>query len=872
MAVQRLKAPLQRPRRRYTLYTALLATGLMLALYLLLGVWPFGGGTIVTGDLGGLYINFYAHLKRFLLGEAGFAYGFDKGLGGNLTGLFAYYYASPYNLLYLLFPLRWFPVGASIALLAKIVLSCVTFRVYIAMAYPKLEWRSVALALCYGFMAYSFAYAQNPMWHDGLVMLPLVCLGIDRIVQGRPLTLYTVSLAVAIFSDFYIAFMICIFAGLYFFWRMLLPGQPLRALGWRRPLLRFGAGSLLAGGVCGALLLPTLANLNQNKGALFDYHFSLTPNFSLLRLPDRFVWGGFAAGDVSGQLPFLYCGILVLVLVVCYFISRAVSLREKLLSGGVLAVFLLSFWLSGLDTLWHGLKVPIWFPARYSFIFCFFMVTLAARALATKAAGKRELLLAGGILLAALVVLAAFPVAVSRRRLAVSGALVVGYVFLLLLAAMATSRARKRMATGLVVFAVAAELVLNAFFITRQFDQYALSGFQQFVDEAGGTVRAIQAADEDTGYRMAENYFRTLNDPMLLGYKGISHFASTQDGPAQSVLYNLGFRNYQGGGPYLWGGTAFADAVIGYRYLADSGQRAVPPHWQQTQIAAPYRVYQNPYAMPLLFTVPTAAPDSRTGTYEEDLFAFQNDFARLLGARQDIFTPVTGYRLVAAGGDTLTNTGAVPVESHFEITAEAPGWHYAYFTVEGYLLIPMLVNGNATTPYFSPEYAGVVSLGWLEAGQTATVQFLQHQDFELTGALFARLDSEALEVLSTAANENAGDFTVRDGHVAGRIAAAPGRRTLYTAIPYDGNWRATVNGAPAQPFMVMGGLLALPLAEGENAVELQFVPTGTSAGAVISIASLLLLAGAVAVEELLAKRRRKALADDTGHCGPAPKQ
>lgn len=848
-------------KRRYTLYTALLAAAMMLGLYLALGVWPFGDGTVINGDLGGIYLNFYAHFKRALAGQAGFAYGFDKGLGGNLVGLFAYYCASPYNLLYSLVPVRWFPVMASVVLLVKVVASCVTFRLYITGRVPHLGWRSVALALCYGFMAYAIAYAQNPMWHDGLIMLPLVCLGIDRLAQGKPLTVYAVSLAVLIISDFYIAFMVCIFAVLYFAWALLAPAA--RPAGWKAPLARFAAGSALAGGCAAALLVPALANINQNKGDLLSLDFSLSTNFSLLRLPERLVWGSFAPDDMSGSLPFLYCGALALVLAVCYFAARAIPLREKLCSAGLLAALVLSFWITGLDTIWHGLKVPVWFPARYSFVFCFFVLALGGRALAARAVGKRTLLLAGGGLVVALGVMTLFPIAVSRSRLLVNVGLVVGYVFLLMLYAMTTSYVRRRFITGMLAFAVAAELLANAFFITRQFDQYALSDFQHFVDGAGGTVAAIDAADLKEkqyydNYRIADGWLRTLNDPMLLGYRGMSHFASTQDGPAQRVLYNLGYRNYSGGGPYLSGGTAFADSVLGLRYLGSDGSRAAPAHWQQVFLEGTlqgYTTYQNPTAMPMLFTIPTAAP-ADVGAYEEDLFAYQNDFARLLGAQEELFTPAENVRFTDEDGAALADFTQLPTESRFEVTAEEDGWYYAYFVAENWQLVTLLVNGNASAPYFSPDYAGVIDLGWLDKGETATLQFLLHEDLEVETAAFMRLDADALQALSDAAAQNAGWFIVKDGQVDGNIMAAEGRQTLYTSIPWDENWRATVNGDPAQPFVVAGGLLALPLAAGENIIELTFTPAGQGAGLGLSIASLALLAGAVTAEALLRKRKQ----------------
>lgn len=54
------------------------------------------------------------------------------------------------------------------------------------------------------------------MWLDAMVLFPVILLGIEKIInKGKP-TLYCVSLALMFFANYYMAYMICIFAVLYF--------------------------------------------------------------------------------------------------------------------------------------------------------------------------------------------------------------------------------------------------------------------------------------------------------------------------------------------------------------------------------------------------------------------------------------------------------------------------------------------------------------------------------------------------------------------------------------------------------------------------------------------------------------------------------
>ena len=96
-------------------------------LYFVRGFWPFGEGSVLTGDLNGKYVSYYAYFRNALLSGGGFAYSLQKGLGGNMLGLFAYYCASPLNLLYLIFPPVAYAKLVGVVLALKLSLSGVTF-------------------------------------------------------------------------------------------------------------------------------------------------------------------------------------------------------------------------------------------------------------------------------------------------------------------------------------------------------------------------------------------------------------------------------------------------------------------------------------------------------------------------------------------------------------------------------------------------------------------------------------------------------------------------------------------------------------------------------------------------------------------------
>lgn len=58
------QTPCARAQRNNLIFCFALAMVLVGGIYLLLGFWPFGDGTMLTGDLNGQYVAYLADLKR----------------------------------------------------------------------------------------------------------------------------------------------------------------------------------------------------------------------------------------------------------------------------------------------------------------------------------------------------------------------------------------------------------------------------------------------------------------------------------------------------------------------------------------------------------------------------------------------------------------------------------------------------------------------------------------------------------------------------------------------------------------------------------------------------------------------------------------
>ena len=67
----------------------------------------------------------------------------------------------------------------------------------------------------YSFCGFVTVYSQNFMWLDALILFPLILLGLQRLWDQRKWGLYSITLFLAIVTNYYMGYMICLFAVLY---------------------------------------------------------------------------------------------------------------------------------------------------------------------------------------------------------------------------------------------------------------------------------------------------------------------------------------------------------------------------------------------------------------------------------------------------------------------------------------------------------------------------------------------------------------------------------------------------------------------------------------------------------------------------------
>jgi len=827
---------------------------LMLVVYACNGMFPFGNKSILVGDLSNQYISYFSYYKEILKGERSFLYTFSKNLGGDMIGLTAYYLLSPLNLILLFFSTDKLHLAVEIITLMKIGICGGTFYYCLTQNEEKSSnWFGIVFSTAYALMAYNIMYQQNIIWLDGIMILPLVIAGIRNIVQGKSPLLYLISLVIAIVTNYYIGFMICIFSVLFFGYHLFFENKVKNKIAI---IIKYGTASLLAGGLSMWLLLPVLKSLEGGKAA-FD--------ISKLTMETNFYWNDFFVKLLIGSneqkqyvsgLPNVYCSIIGLIFLGIFFLNRSVSFKKKIGAAAVLGFLYLCFWRNGLNLVWHGFNPPSWFPYRYSFVFCFFILYLAwygyqsLYKIKSSEMLKIALLLAGGL---GFVIIwmsrKPFSFMTDEKYLLNLGVILIGVI---LVSVYACNREKKnsRVFAGMIVGICCIELCANAVWSIDDFGYSSVQEYETFVSSTLPEIENIKNSDEQF-YRIEKTFHRRQCDPMLLNYNGLSHFSSTEKTVVKNFMGQLGFRNHGFWARYNRGSTYAVDSLLGVKYLLSKYN--LDDSYQLIDNRNDTMIYQNPYALSIGFMA-----DEQILTFNKDekhKFVLQNQLFKGLVDEEygDIFVSenirdIKLYNLEPDEENKGTyrkkdiNSDAY-IEYKFIADTEYPVFGYLGTDWGTYKMkkVNIQVNEKELGSYFDIYQYDIFRLGRFRKGEEVTVKVtLEQESVNITDVWFYHQDMEVFDKYYEDLSQEQMEFTsYTDSRLSGKITNIQDKEYVLFTIPAEDGWNVLVDGEKAE-IREAGIFMAVEVTKGNHTIELYYIPRGAKAGVLITLSSFMI--------------------------------
>lgn len=839
----------------------IIPVSIMLILFIQRGIYPFGEQSFLRTDLYHQYAPFHQMLRQTLQTGESMEYTWNIGLGTNMLSLFAYYLCSSFNLLLLLWPAKYVIEFISYGAIIKIGLAGATMAYYLAKHNRRTDLSATFFGILYALSGYVAAYSWNVMWLDCIWLFPLVALGLEHLIKEKKGGYYTLFLALAICTNYYIAIMICMFLMIYFVVHLIVSSDSMVVRNsdntvrmsttlkhYLQRCVLFAFYSLLAGGLAAILLLPAIKALQTTASATSTFPKNLDSYFTMFEMLGRHLIGVETEQGLD-HWPNIYCGIAPMVLLPLYICNKKVSAREKICYFIMVLFFLFTFSLKVLNYIWHGFHFPNSLPARHSFLYIFLLLSMAYKGfLGLQKRTSKEILgsmwLVIGFILVAekLITDDAFNWWVYLLSILFAG-MYGGVLYMM----------RKRSAGKNVLIMLSLIILVTEMTINTGLTSITTSSRTTYTGEDSAVKSLVNAAEEyedSEFFRIDKVVTRTKNDGAWLDYKSGSTFSSSANAKITSLYKMLGMEGSTNSYS-MRGSTPLTLALLNVKY---SLSKTVINESRLRSLFAKtdnMRLYRNDYALELGFMVD---PDlaANWNTTSSNPIQTQNAFALTVAGVDQMYYPTSC--------SASTSTSSI-------ITVDSDGHIYAYVDkTNNVKTVSARYNDNTTDEFTSVNRGYILDLGYHTAGET--IYLYTEDDGSMTAHAYILNEDKMITVLNTLAQEqmvvDSYDNTTVNAHITTEDGGL-----LLTSIPYDPGFTVTVDGVEVEIQEFKNALISIPLTPGTHTLCFSYHVEGLTAGTYVSTASLIVFLLVVGMGVLRKRSKSTSLTTTTTDSIPA---
>lgn len=802
----------------------------MIIIYVLAGVIG-GNKNILTVDLANQYVEFFGALKNILNGTISPFYSFSKTLGGNLFGLITYYLISPFNLLIILFDRIDIPKFILIINILKIGSAGLTSYIYFRKTFKR-ENTSLAFSITYALMAYNIVYSQNIMWLDGVIMLPLIFIGIDKLIEKKPKMFY-ITLTLSIIFNYYIGYMTCIASLIYYTYQSYLKENKIK----KEEIIYCIKYILISVLTAGVILIPSIFSLMQGKASGILGDFVPNQRFALLDLITRFYIGTFKNSDILGTLPNVYISVMMTFLVIYYFFNKSINKKEKKASLILIGAFTLGFVFSPINTIWHTFKNPVGFPFRYSFMFDFVLLIIAYKSLTNVKEIDKNFI--KKFLIYALILTLLIDKLLYTRTMYYK---IIGTLALMTTYIIYLHKNKNKELSKLIILLITIEMTINGGIITHNIKYQQQEKYNKFVTETGEIIDNINKKDKSF-FRLEKDYWYSSNDQLLLNYNGISHFSSTYEGNTNKFLGEyLGIFNRFYVTNYN-GSTLVTNSLFNIKYLLSKKELE---YYKKINNNYNINTYENYYNLSLGFMVEDNIKNLKLK--KNYPFENQNEILKMMDKKIENVFKNNNYKMelnnlrVDETEKKLTYKKINDQEKasiKYKLITENDGILYAYMSSSKFKKVDVLLNGKSIIDITDENgYEGnILELGKYNSNQTIELEFvLLEGEIKPKDIMFYTLD---IDKFKTATNilRNHDQLKIinqKRNYIKTNINVQKQNQILYTSIPYDKGMTILVDGKKTKPIKIFDTFIGIDLSKGNHIVEFKYLPQGLKPGIIIS--------------------------------------
>lgn len=859
---------------KYVYTSGGIALFIILLVYFCYEIIPFGEKIIYRMDLYHQYGPLFSELYDRLTSGESLIYSWNSGLGSSFLGNFYNYLSSPISFIILFFGHNntFEAVAAIIAI--KAVLSAMAMSYYLKKSQKSDGFTISAFGIMYAFCGYFVAYYWNVMWIDAMYILPFVVLGIEKIIDSGKCKTYILALSLAIFSNYYIGYMLCIFSCLYFVYYFFCSIQKINIQKLSIPKeksifkklsnsffwnsgVRFALSSIAVGLILLFMLIPLAYILNSSSATTGSAPEEYKSYFNIFDFLANHFAGLEPTIRSSGEdvLPNIYCGMLTVLLVPLYLFSKRISSTEKIASVILLAVMFFSFNINFINFFWHGFHFPNDLPYRQSFVYSFILLIIAFKALKNIDEYNKKQILAVGVGVIAFVVLTQKTGSKNVDDFTVFVTIAFTVLLTIVLGLIVSKKAQMFALSVMLICSVTAET------ISANTDHYVANqtkdGFAVDYDDFKSLQEQIKDSDKSVFYREELSDLRARMDPCWYDYNGASIFSSMAYEKVANLQKYIGLYGNKINSFTYNPQTPIYNAMFSLKYIYDKSDLISEcEYYAKKAENTKFSAYENKYMLNIAYPVSKSVKNWDASLYKNPVEA-QEEYFRLATNVTGIYNRITDYEIIygnihsidkydiANESFTLNKIdGNYDGSITIDITAKDTSNIYIYVYSRNLgdvsvfspkITTTMNVNDGYILDLGSHEPNDIISVELpLEEGHSsANVDFvaftIDHNKF-VKG--YNKLKDGQIKYTKFDETIIIGEFTANKDEI------------LYTSIPYDESWQIYIDGKKVSKddvFAISDALIGLNITEGEHEITFIYEAQGLKECIVISALFIIIL-------------------------------
>lgn len=823
----------------------LLPLFLLVLLWIALQLAPFGDNNLLVSDLGTQYLPFLNSFKRFFEEGSYSLYSFSDALGGNILVFSAYYLISPFNFLVLFFPYNALPIAALLIITLKISSIGLSMFYYLNKTYKQTSVYTLLFSTSYSFCGFVTIYCLNFMWLDALILLPILVLAIQRLWNKKQYFLYITTLFLAIVTNYYMGYMLCIFAVFYsLYWYYLSSDRKHKNL--KTFIIDgklFFMSSLLTGLSTSFILLPAIEGMLATKKTDIDFSaFLPLPKFGLT------FFSQLGIGSINfdlrlNHLPTIFSGIFITLLFIAFFTLPTITKKQKKYAAILLSAIFLSFWIELISTVWHMFQSPAGFPYRNSFIFSFLLVKFAYEAflhLPKKHIFSKKIPLTFTLILfIGYLTLVLSPV---KHLLLSSSYILLTFLFIWLIYSLFTlSRTKsglfKQLITSLLFLCICFELGFNFWISLKDIPFGNQTEYAKTFNQQESIIEDVEQKQSDlvrikqtipskiTGFKEQNNGY---NNSFLYGYAGVSSYSSTLSASTQDTLKNLGLYSKNDRRIAYVDESQVVNFILNIAYTVTPEKKESQKNISSDK--ATY-VYSNSEAVGMGFLVPDTFAELSLKN-EQPLINQENILQAISANQQPYFVDTTDWTIQKTAETTYTiqTTTSTKGELYFYIPT------FKWDQVTSFKVNQQLIE----TPVYIAKNQ-LYNLGFFEANTPIELQIDTKENLTDKEMIIKTLNQKQFDTFITEQKEHSLQLEKQsNGTFQGDIEVTQQQNSLlFLSIPFDKNWKIELDGKTITPTKTLDNFIGLTIPKGKHQLVLSYQPKSFIIGSIISLVILL---------------------------------